>query len=293
VTDKFFQKRKSMLSKSQLKNIKLVLFDLDGTLLNDRGEIGQESISFVNQLQQLGVYFSFASGRLHSALTEYATELNIKVPIISLDGSYLKSYPEGKVLFQSVIPKKKVKQAIEFADQFLLKIALCHADAVYYTEHNSVIPNIIDKFGAKFAEVHSYEEYLDDTLEIVFASDMKDNLKFVQSRLKFPYSFGLVSNYYKSHLRESIYYLDIRKSGSTKATGLKNLLKYLGLHIHDAAVLGDWYNDATLFETEALKIAVANAVPEIKFKADYELKRTNNEDGTAEFLEMVLQAKKT
>jgi len=282
-----------MLSKSQLKNIKLVLFDLDGTLLNDRGEIGQESISLVNQLQQLGVYFSFASGRLHSALTEYATELNIKVPIISLDGSYLKSYLEGKVLFQSVIPKKKVKQAIEFADQFLLKIALCHADAVYYTEHNSVIPNIIDKFGAKFAEVHSYEEYLDDTLEIVFASDMKGNLKFVQSRLKFPYSFGLVSNYYKSHLRESIYYLDIRKSGSTKATGLKNLLKYLGLHIHDAAVLGDWYNDATLFETEALKIAVANAVPEIKFKADYELKRTNNEDGTAEFLEMVLQAKKT
>src|SRR3989338_3372670 len=111
-----------MLSKSRLKNIKLVLFDLDGTLLNDKGEIGKESISLVSQLEQLGVHFSFASGRLHSALTEYATELNITAPIISLDGSYLKSYPEGKVLFQSVINKRKVKQAIEFADQFLLKI---------------------------------------------------------------------------------------------------------------------------------------------------------------------------
>ena len=280
-----------MISKSRLRNIKLVLFDLDGTLLNDKGEIGKDSISLVKQLEQLGVHFSFASGRLHSALTEYATELDIKCPIISLDGSYLKSYPDGKILFQSVIPKRKVKHAIEFADQFLLKIALCHADAVYYTEHNSVIPDIIDKFGAKFEEVHSYDAYLDETLEIVFASDMKDNLKFVQSRLKFPYSFGLVSNYYKSHLRESIYYLDIRKSGSTKATGLKNLLKHLGLRITEAAVLGDWYNDSTLFETEALKIAVANAVPEIKFKADYELKRTNDEDGVAEFLEMVLQAK--
>ncbi|MDP3148300.1 MAG: HAD family hydrolase [Ignavibacteria bacterium] len=282
-----------MLSKSRLKNIKLVLFDLDGTLLNDRGEIGEESISLIKQLEQLGVHFSFASGRLHSALTEYATELNITAPIISLDGSYLKSYPEGKLLFQSVIPRRKVKQAIEFADQFLLKIALCHADAVYFTEHNSVIPDIIDKFGAKFEEVHSYDNYLDETLEIVFASDMKDNLKFVQSRLKFPHSFGLTSNYYKSHLRESIYYLDVRKSGSTKATGLKYLLKHLGLRISDAAVLGDWYNDSTLFETEALKIAVANAVPEIKFKADYELKRSNNEDGTAEFLEMVLKAKKS
>lgn len=282
-----------MISKSRLKNIKLVLFDLDGTLLNDRGEIGKETVFLVNELQQLGVHFSFASGRLHSALADYATQLNIKTPIISLDGSYLKSYPEGKVLFQSVIPKKKVKQAIEFADQFLLKISLCHADAIYYTDHNSVIPDIIDKFGAKFEEVHSYDAYLDETLEIVFASDMRENLKFVQSRLSFPYSFGLVSNYYKSHLRESIYYLDIRKSGSTKAIGLKNLLKYLGLRISDAAVLGDWYNDSTLFETEALKIAVANAVPEIKFKADYELKRTNNEDGTAEFLEMILQAKKS
>jgi len=281
-----------MISKSRLKNIKLVLFDLDGTLLNDRGEIGKESISLVKQLEELGVHFSFASGRLHSALTQYAIELDVKCPIISLDGSYLKSYPDGNVLFQSVIPKKKVKQAIEFADQFLLKIALCHANAVYYTEHNSVIPEIIDKFGAKFEEVPSYFDYLDETLEIVFASDMRDNLKFVKSRLSFPYSFGLVTNYYKSHLRESIYYLDIRKSGSTKATGLKYLLKSLNLKISDAAVLGDWYNDATLFETEALKIAVANAVPEIKFKSDYELKRTNNEDGAAEFLEMVLRAKK-
>jgi len=282
-----------MLSKSRLQNIKLVLFDLDGTLLNDKGQIGKETISLVKQLEQFGVHFSFASGRLHSALTDYATELNIADPIISLDGSYLKSYPEGKLLFQSVIPKRKVKQAIDFADQFLLKIALCHADAVYYTDHNSVIPNIIDKFGAKFEEVNSYNNYLDETLEIVFASDMKDNLKFVQSRLKIPYSFGLVSNYYKSHVQDSIYYLDVRKSGSTKATGLKYLLKHLKLRIRDAAVLGDWYNDSTLFETEALKIAVANAVPEIKFKADYELKRTNNEDGAAEFLEMVLKAKKS
>jgi len=282
-----------MINKSRLKNIELVLFDLDGTLLNDKGEIGKETGSLVSKLKHLGVHFSFASGRLHSALTGYATELDIKAPIISLDGSYLKSHPDGKILFQAAVPKKKVKQAIEFADQFLLKIALCHADAIYYTEHNSVIPDIIDKFGAKFEEVVSYDSYIDDVLEVVFASDMRENLKFVQSRLKFPYSFGLVSNYYKSHLRDNIYYLDIRKSGSTKATGLKTLLKYLKLHINQAAVLGDWYNDSTLFETDALKIAVANAVPEIKFKADYELKRTNNEDGTAEFLEMVLQAKKS
>jgi len=280
-----------MISKSRLRNIKLVLFDLDGTLLNNRGEIGSQSSELIKRLEKLGVNFSFASGRLHSALTKYADELALSTPVISLDGSYIKQHPDGKVVFKSVIPSKKVRKAIDLADQFFLKIALCHADAVFYTEHNSVIPEIIDKFGAKFEEVDSYDRYIDNTLEIVFASDMKDNLKFVKSRLSIPYSWGLTSNYYRSHMRENVYYLDVRKSGSSKAKGLTLLLKHLRVKITEAAVLGDWYNDSTLFDTEALKIAVANAVPEIKFKADYELKGTNDEDGTAEFLEMLLRAK--
>ncbi|GBD89837.1 phosphoglycolate phosphatase [bacterium BMS3Abin04] len=58
-------------------------------------------------------------------------------------------------------------------------------------------------------------------------------------------------------------------------------------------MLGDWYNDKSLFETYALKIAVANAVQEIKDLSDYVLEKTNNEDATAEFLQMVLEAKKS
>jgi hydroxymethylpyrimidine pyrophosphatase-like HAD family hydrolase len=54
----------------------------------------------------------------------------------------------------------------------------------------------------------------------------------------------------------------------------------------------DRYNDRSLFRTKALKIAVANAVDEIKQMADHVTKKTNNEDATAEFLEMVLEAKR-
>ena len=80
--------------------------------------------------------------------------------------------------------------------------------------------------------------------------------------------------------------------GSSKGEGLKKLLKYLKLKEKETAVLGDWYNDKSLFETDALKIAVANAVPELKYMADFVTKRTNNEDGVAEFLKMLYKAKK-
>ena len=64
------------------------------------------------------------------------------------------------------------------------------------------------------------------------------------------------------------------------------------ISVKNSAVIGDWYNDRSLFRTNALKIAMANAVDEIKQMSDHITKRTNNEDGTAEFLEMVLKAKR-
>ena len=73
---------------------------------------------------------------------------------------------------------------------------------------------------------------------------------------------------------------------------MKRLTKYLNISLKETAVLGDWYNDVSLFDTSALKIALANAVYEIKQLADFVTERTNNEDGAAEFLEMVFKNKK-
>ena len=73
---------------------------------------------------------------------------------------------------------------------------------------------------------------------------------------------------------------------------MKKLTKYLKIKIKETAVVGDWFNDRSLFETDALKIAMGNAVPEIKRMADHILSRSFHDDGTAEFLEMVLRAKR-
>ena len=68
-------------------------------------------------------------------------------------------------------------------------------------------------------------------------------------------------------------------------------LKKLKIKPSHSAVIGDWYNDNSLFETSAYKVTLANGVPELKRKADFITKKDNNEDGVAEFLEAVLKAK--
>jgi hypothetical protein len=74
-----------------------------------------------------------------------------------------------------------------------------------------------------------------------------------------------------------------------KGTALKKLLRKLSIKQSRVAVIGDWYNDISLFETGALKITLENGVPELKKKADIIIPKTNDQEGVAEFLEMILK----
>jgi Cof subfamily protein (haloacid dehalogenase superfamily) len=281
-----------MSDKERLKNIKIVVSDLDGTLLKNDGSVGVETKKLIRELHNYDVLFSFATGRLHSAVTDIAKELEMKNPIISLDGSLIVDYPSGEIIFESFLKKKYVEKAVKFAENYLLNIALCHSDAIYFTEFNTVIPNLLNKFGAKYKEVSSYDNLMDKTLEIVFVGDNKESIEFVRDKFTFPYALGCDASYYRSQSKRGLYYLDIRKTGSSKGKGLKRLLKYLHIKPHHSVVMGDWYNDISMFESDAIKVAVANSIPELIRNADHVTERSNNNEGPAEFLEMILRAKK-
>lgn len=280
-----------MLELSTLKKVELVLFDIDGTLVNDDGELGEKTKQLIGELKKLGVRFTFASGRLHSALVPLAEELKLHSPLISLDGTAIKSVLGKQFVYRSFLKDKHVKKAIEYSKKYLVNIALCHSEAIYYTEENSVIPQLMDKFGAVYKEVDSYDELTSNVLEIVFAGDNRRTIEFIRDKLSFPFTFGISLSYFKSQTHDRIYYLEVRRAGSTKGKAMKRLLKYLKIEENRTVVIGDWYNDLTLFDSKAIKVAPKNAVSELKNKADLVINKTNNEEAVADLLEMILKAK--
>lgn len=280
------------ISNKQLKKVKLVVFDLDGTLLTDEGLINQKALPLVKKLQNdFGVFFTIATGRLHSSIIEYSQLLNIHIPVISLDGSLIKSVHSRKTVFKAYVSKRNVKRAIELADKYFVKIALCQANNIFYTENNEAIVNISNKFGVPFSRVDSYNDHRSNVLEVFLAGENYDYIKYIANKMSFPYSFGLNCNSYRSQTNKGMNYLEIRKKGCNKKTGLIKLLRYLNISQKNCVVMGDWYNDRPLFETKAIKIAMANAVPEIKYLADLVTESDNNNNGVAEFLELLLKAK--
>lgn len=281
-----------MLEKNFLRNIELIVTDVDGTLLKNDGSLGEETKKLIKQLAQLDVKICLATGRLHTAVIEIAEQLTLNGPVISLDGSLIKFHSNRETIYESFIKESSVKKAVKYAEDLYISIVLCHEDAIYYTEYNSVIPNLLNKYEAEYKKVESYNDYFANTLEIVCASDMKNSIKVMTDKFNFPYASGCSTSFFQSRSNESFYYLEIRKAGSTKGKGFKRVLRHYGIKASKSAVMGDWYNDISLFQTKAIKVAVSNAIPELINTADFVTERTNNEEGAAEFFEMVLKAKR-
>ena len=278
------------MQNESFKNIKHIITDIDGTLLDDNGELAVESIKLLKELMELNVIVSLATGRLHSAATEIANQLTLNGYIISLDGALIKKYQDDKTLYESNLKTSKVKKAIVLSEENLVNIVLCHASAIYYTENNSVIPSLLSKYGASYTRVDSYQNYISGTLEIVCSSDMKDSIKRIEEKFNFPYSTGCNTSYFRSKNYENIFYLEIRKAGSSKGKAVSRVSKHLFLKPEQTAVIGDWYNDISMFETKAVKVAVANAIPELVSAADFVTAKSNKESGVNEFFELVLKS---
>ena len=280
------------MNEESLKNIKHIFTDIDGTLLNDNGELGLETKKRLMELMKQNVVVSLVTGRVHSAVNELAKELSINGYIISLDGALIRDNIDEKILHKSNLRTHHVRKAIRLAEENLVNIVLCHDSVIYYTEYNSLIPSLLSKYGASYDLVDSYNNYIQGTMEIVCSSDIKDSIKMMEEKFNFPYSLGCNTSYFRSKKNENIFYLEIRKIGCSKGKAVNRVLRHTSVKARQTAVIGDWYNDISMFQTKAVKVAVANAIPELLRLADIVTTKSNKEDGIAEFFEMVLKSKR-
>ncbi len=74
----------------------------------------------------------------------------------------------------------------------------------------------MDKYGALYKEVESYDNLTDKTLEIVFASDNKRTIEFIRDKFSFPFTFGTSISFLNPKLTKEFIILKIRRSGSFK-----------------------------------------------------------------------------
>jgi hydroxymethylpyrimidine pyrophosphatase-like HAD family hydrolase len=188
------------------------------------------------------------------------------------------------VVYRGILKDKVIKKAIALAEANYGKITLCDEFNLYITPRNSVIKEYTH-LNAPVKEVADFNS-LGNILEVLIYCEDKASLRIIKDNFRFPNNLGISLSVTKSPSHD-YYLLTIKKKGSDKLESVKRLVKYLGLKKKNVAVIGDWHNDMPLFDYGGYNIAVQNAIPELKRKADYVTNSTNNEDAVGEVLELV------
>ncbi len=271
--------------------IRLLISDVDGTLLVGGEELSDSVAERLRALSAGGVQCAFASARPYPSLAQLARNAGVPAWIISLDGALLHD-PSGTVRFAATFPPTLLEHLLELASHYAIHYASFTADVLLQT-----------------AEIH-LPSYLDDPLlERSRAQLRRDFVKAPSVLLCFsgtqPHVMGFVralENLPRSERRQlSIAVVEsvslpgttlaeIRLRQAHKGTAARALQRLLGLSPRQTLAVGDYRNDLPLFAACGIRVAMADAVAELRSKADWITSRPAAEHGIEEVLDRLLAA---
>lgn len=261
-------------------NIKLVVSDMDGTLLNSAHQLSDRFLKVFKQLKKQNIHFAVASGRQYYSLMERLEPVEGELAFIAENGAIVME--NGKQLFIQPMDRGKVQEVIAEVRSLENKyLILCGKEQAYI---ESTDPEFMEPF------LNHYEKY--KVVEDVSAIDDDEILKLTVCDLSgaeentFPY----VEKFQKDlqvKLSGKIW-IDFNHIEAQKGNALQALQQHYQIDREDTMAFGDFFNDVELFEQAAYSFAMENAHPKVKSKARFTAK-SNDENGVEEVLEKLVE----
>jgi Cof subfamily protein (haloacid dehalogenase superfamily) len=260
---------------SRRRDIRLLLADVDGTLVTDEKILTDAAQAAARDLQRAGISLAITSGRPPRGMSMFIEPLALKVAIAGFNGGVLVD-PNLSVLERHALDPAIASQALKLIlDQGL--------DAWVYTESDWLIrdqkaPHVkreawTVKFDAKIVPSFT-DEHLAHAVKIVGISDdierVADCERIAQRTL----------GERASAARSQPYYLDVTHPQANKGAVVTSLSRRLGIPSETIATIGDMPNDVPMFRKSGFSIAMGNSSPDVKNGASA-VTESNADDGFA------------
>ena len=262
--------------------IRLLLSDMDGTLLLPDHSLSQRTIDAVRSLREAGVMFSLATGRPPKAMLQIIEALGVDLPTAAFNGGTLVN-PDGSLLVAHYLPATAVLTTLAmFADQPDIEVwVFSGGDWLVKDPDGPMVPREQHGLGYPPVAVESFEPFLARIDKIVAASNNSQLLIELEAQL-LPKVQGQAQV-----SRSQPVYLDVTAMNANKGQALATLAGFLGVPLEQTAAMGDGGNDPAMFHVAGLAIAMGQAEHEVKRQADV-VTGTNTEDGAAQAIEQYI-----
>ncbi len=258
--------------------IKLIVTDLDGTLLTDEKLISDRNKAAIAAAEAAGVMVTVATGRMCVAAAHYARRIGVTLPIVSCNGGLVRAYT-GKAVFTHCFTRELAREVIALCYDRDWNVQWYIDDKVYVKKFNAKLfrgYNLIDDFAV--TEIgNDFESYLDDVIQIVIR-DLDGNIGNIQK---------CIYEKFQGHLtvqQNTEVSVDIDALGINKSVGIEVLINELGITKDEVMAFGDADNDIEMLKYVGVGVAMGNAIAAVKEVADI-ITEDNEHDGVAVAIE--------
>lgn len=251
-------------------NIKMILFDLDGTLLHTDKTLSDYSISVINKCRENGIKIIIATARSAFSAKKYIEAMKPDA-IISSGGAI--STVDKEIISKAMIPA-------EIANKI---IALClNNPAIGYVrfmgEHHSIANNPALRPPNKNTSQYTYDDMSRPVNEDAYKLTIQCDSAEVVQMIARPYKICNLEVFRDKKLCK------ITHINATKEDAMKCVADYFRINLTETVSFGDDMSDIKMLRASGVGVAVENAMEEVKDIADY-ICGCNDEDGVAEFIE--------
>jgi Cof subfamily protein (haloacid dehalogenase superfamily) len=261
-----------------MSGIKLVISDVDGTLLTRDKRLTDASRAAVAALARQGIGFTITSSRPPRGLRMFVAPLSLKLPMGAFNGGVVVD-PDMRVKSQQFLPAPVVERALAVlerhgvepwlftAEQWIIR-ARAAARVAFEERTIQVEPVVTTDFAPHLSQLG----------KIVGVSDDFDLLQRCEAAMQSALGDSA------SAVRSQTYYLDITPPGVDKGAFVDAMARITGIATHAILTMGDMANDIPMFRHDGPSVAMGNAPPEVKSAARH-ISLSNEEEGFATAIE--------
>ncbi|WP_321385820.1 Cof-type HAD-IIB family hydrolase [uncultured Enterococcus sp.] len=266
--------------------IKMILFDIDGTLVNKHAHALDSTKKAIIAAQQQGIICGVATGRGPIHLTEQIDALNLDV-FVTYNGQLV--YTKDATLHAQAFSKETLERIVDFADaghrqmMFGGRTRMEGSSLMKFGQNSrakrlarfipkwfpiSFAKNFLVKFrpGKKECRYHELNILDEEIYQCVLLSPVEEK-DYLEQQLP---DCTLT--------RSNPYVVDIIPQGGSKLRGIKKCMAHFQLSLDEVMVFGDNWNDIEMLEGAGIGVAMGNAPAGVKAVADY-VTDSNEEHG--------------
>jgi Cof subfamily protein (haloacid dehalogenase superfamily) len=254
--------------------IRLLLADVDGTLVTQDKVLTDEAIAAVHRLRDAGVLFAVTSGRPPRGMAMLVEPLQLQTPIAAFNGGLLVD-ADMTVIEQRVIPKDLVLPIAQLMRSFDLAVWI-YQGADWYVPDPAGAHVDREAWTVKFQPkvMTSVEDHTDAVAKIVGVSDDHDAVARASEAAHDKFGDHVAA------AASQPYYLDVTHPQANKGAVAKYLADRYQLASDEIATIGDMPNDVLMFAHSGLSIAMGNADAQVQ-RAARRVTATNEDEGFA------------